>query len=400
MGHRTVINPGALDGIRVVELASYVTGPYAGVLLADLGAEVIKVEEPGRGDPFRGWEEGKYSPTFCSVNRNKKSVVLDLQTEEGKAALRRLVETADVLVENYRPGVAERLGFGYDDARRLNPRLVYCSITGFGTTGPYRDLPGYDTVGQAMSGLLSLLTDSDDPKPMGISLSDHLTGIFAAYGILAALIARERTGEGQRVETSLLQATVSFVAENAARYFASGRVPSRETRARLVQVYAFRAGDGLPFVIHLSSPQKFWQGLTEAVDRPELLQDPRFRARADRIEHYRELVELLRQEFQKTPRQVWLERLRAHDVPSAPINTLEEVFIDPQVRELGMRVGIEHPHQGRVELVAPGISLEKTPMRLRLPPPLLGEHTEEVLRALEIPADGTVLRARAREARE
>ncbi len=393
-----LLRPGALDGIRVVELASYVTGPYAGVLLADLGAEVIKVEEPGRGDPFRGWEEGKYSPTFCSVNRNKKSVVLDLQTEDGRAVLRKLVSTADVLIENYRPGVAERLGFGYDDVQRLNPRLVYCSITGFGTSGPYRDLPGYDTVGQAMSGLLSLLTDPDDPKPMGISLSDHLTGVFACYGILAALMARERTGEGQRVETSLLQATVSFIAENAARYFVSGRVPSRETRARLAQVYAFRAGDGLPFVIHLSSPQKFWQGLTEALERPELLLDPRFRTRSDRIEHYGELVELLQQEFEKASRQAWLERLRAHDVPSAPINTLAEVFADPQVRELGLRVGIEHPQQGRVELVAPGVSLEKTPMRLRLPPPLLGEHTEEVLRALGIPADGTVLRAGTREA--
>lgn len=376
--------PGALDGIRVVELASYVTGPYAGVLLADLGAEVIKVEEPGRGDAFRGWEEGKYSPTFCSVNRNKKSIVLDLQTEAGRAALRRLVATSDVLVENYRPGVAERLGFGYDDVRRLNPRLIYCSITGFGSTGPRRDLPGYDTVGQAMSGLLSLLTDTDDPRPMGISLSDHLTGIFACYGILAALLARERTGGGQRVETSLLQASVSFLAENAARYFASGRVPSRETRATLAQVYAFRAGDGLPFVVHLSSPQKFWHGLAQALQRPDLVQDPRFRTRPDRIEHYRELVELLGQEFQKAPRQAWLERLQAHDVPSAPINTLAEVFADPQVRLLGMRVAIEHAQQGRIELVAPGISLEKTPTQLRLPPPLLGEHTEEVLRALDL----------------
>ncbi len=373
--------PAALDGIRVVELSSYVTGPYAGVLLADLGAEVIKVEAPG-GDPFRAWEHGNYSPTFCAVNRNKKSVVLDLRTDGARSSLMRLVSTADVLIENYRPGVAERLGFGYEEVRRGNPRLIYCSITGFGASGPQHDRPGYDTVGQAMSGLLSLLTDLDQPQPMGISLSDHLTGIFACYGILAALLARERTGKGQLVETSLLQATVAFIGENAARYFASGRVPNREARTRLAQVYAFRASDGLPFVLHLSSPQKFWQQLAQAIERPELADDPRFRTRADRIEHYRELVGLLQDVFQAAPRQVWLERLQGRDVPSAPLNTLAEVFADPQVQHLGMRVAMDHPQQGRVELVAPGISLEKTPLSLRLPPPTLGEHTEEVLGGL------------------
>ncbi len=373
--------PAALDGIRVVELSSYVTGPYAGVLLADLGAEVIKVEAPG-GDPFRAWEHGNYSPTFCAVNRNKKSVVLDLRTDGARSSLMRLVSTADVLIENYRPGVAERLGFGYEEVRRGNPRLIYCSITGFGASGPQHDRPGYDTVGQAMSGLLSLLTDLDQPQPMGISLSDHLTGIFACYGILAALLARERTGKGQLVETSLLQATVAFIGENAARYFASGRVPNREARTRLAQVYAFRASDGLPFVLHLSSPQKFWQQLAQAIERPELADDPRFRTRADRIEHYRELVGLLQDVFQAAPRQVWLERLQGRDVPSAPLNTLAEVFADPQVQHLGMRVAMDYPQQGRVELVAPGISLEKTPLSLRLPPPTLGEHTEEVLGGL------------------
>jgi len=375
---------GALAGVRVIELASYVTGPYAGVLLADLGAEVIKVEEPGRGDPFRGWEEGQYSPTFCSVNRNKKSVVLDLQTAAGQSILRRLIGTGDVLIENHRPGVAERLGFGYEQLRETNPRLIYCAITGFGSAGPYRDLPGYDTVGQALGGLLSLLTDLDAPRPMGISLSDHVTGLFACTGILAALLARERTGAGQKVETSLLQATVSFTAENAARYFASGRVPTRESRTRLAQVYAFRAQDGRPFVIHLSSPQKFWTGLTRALGRPELAEDPRFRTRAARIEHYRELVDLLQGDFEKAPRDELLARLQAEDVPSAPINTLAEVFADPQVRGLGMQIALEHPRQGPMQLVAPGITLEKTPATVRLAPPTLGEHTEEVLKSIVV----------------
>ncbi len=369
----------ALEGIRVVEVASYVTGPFAAVLLADLGADVIKVEEPEQGDPFRRWGEGTYSPTFCALNRNKKSITLDLRTEAGRAALLKLLDTADVLVENHRPGVADRLGFGYEVVRSRNPRLVYCSISGFGSTGPYQDRPGYDTIGQAMSGLLSLLTDLEDPRPAGISLSDHLTGLYACYGILGALMARERTGEGQRVDTSLLRATVSFVGENAARYFATGEMPRRASRTHLAQVYAFTAGDGRPFVVHLSSPRKFWEQLTEAVGHPEWRDDPRFATHRDRQKHYRELSGALTHAFSTASRAEWLERLGRHDVPCAPLNTLEEVFHDPQVRHLGMRTAVEHPTQGRVELVAPGVMLDKTPPAFRLPPPVLGEHTEEVL---------------------
>ena len=372
----------ALEGIRVIEVATYVTGPFAGVLLADLGAEVIKVEEPERGDPFRAWGGGDYSPTFCSLNRNKKSITLDLRTEDGRSALLHVIESADVLIENYRPGVAERLGFGYETVRRRNPRLVYCSITGFGPTGPYRDRPGYDTVGQAMSGLLSLLTDLDSPQPMGISLSDHVTGLYACYGILGALLARERRGGmGQRVETSLLQATVAFVAENAARYFATNHSPTRESRTRLAQVYAFQAGDGKAFVVHLSSPQKFWEGLVRAVDRPAWIEDPRYETRTARQEHYRDLHAALAEIFRTAPRAEWLARLERHDVPCAPLNTLAEVFEDPQVAHLGLRVHVDHPQQGRVDLAAPGVRLERTPPVFRGAPPTLGEHTREILGA-------------------
>jgi len=297
--------------------------------------------------------------------------------------LLRLLETADAFIENHRPGVAERLGFGYETVRARNPRLVYCSISGFGSTGPYRDRPGYDTVGQAMSGLLSLLTDLDAPLPMGISLADHLTGLYACYGILGALLARERTGEGQRVETSLLQATVAFLGENAVRYFTSGQVPNRETRVRLAQVYAFRGGDGKPFVVHLSSPQKFWEGLMEAVGRAEWAGDPRFRTRQARQEHYRELSGELAQIFAAAPRSEWLDRLERHGVPCGPLYTLEEVFRDPQVQHLGLGTGVEHPIRGRVGQAAPGVTLEKTPAAIQLPPPMLGEHTEEVLGALD-----------------
>ncbi len=251
---------GALDGIRVIELANYVSGPYAGMMLADFGAEVIKIEVPGTGDPFRGWGAVDYSPTFGSVNRSKKSVVLDLKSADGQAAAKSLIAGADVVVENFRPGTLERLGLGFEHCRANNPRLIWCSITGFGNFGPLADRPGYDTVGQAMGGLLSVLTDMDAPKPMGISFADHLAGMVACNGILAALQARHRTGKGQRVDTSLLEATVSFIGENAARYFENGEVPDRATRTHTAQVFAFVAGDGKPFVIHLSSPEKVLEG--------------------------------------------------------------------------------------------------------------------------------------------
>lgn len=377
----------ALDGVCVVELASYVAGPFAGSLLADLGARVIKVEPPGRGDPFRGWSENDYSPMFCSLNRNKESVAVDLRAEAGRRLLRRLLAGADVLIENYRPGVPERLGFGYESLRADHPRLIYCSISGFGGDGPYRERPGYDTVGQGLAGLLSLVTDLDAPRPAGFAFSDHLTGIYAAYGVLAALAARERTGCGQRVETSLLQATLAFIGENAAAYFASARVPDRETRVRIAQVYAFLGGDNLPFVLHLSSPQKFWQGLVTAVERPAWLTDPRFADRDARVRNYRQLSAELATVFAARPRADWLERLQANDVPSAAINTLEEAFADPQVRHLGLRVTTEHPLQGAVEMVGPGVRLEGTPAGIRSAAPVLGEHTDAVLRQLGLGDD-------------
>jgi len=376
-------SPGApLAGLRVLELANYVTGPYAAALLADMGAEVVKVEERTQGDPFRGWGKGGYSPTFRSVNRGKRSLGLDLRTDAGRTVAFELAVRADVLIENHRPGVAERLGLGYDAVAATNPGIVYCSISGFGSSGPYRDRPGYDTVGQAMSGLLGLLTDLDDPRPMGISLSDHITGVFACYGILAALVGRGVSGAGRRIETSLLQATTAFVAENAARYFDEDEVPSRATRARIAQAYAFVAGDGGPFVIHLSSPPKFWAGLTAAVDRPDLLDDPRFVDRAARVRHYDELVETLDAIFRTAPRATWLERLEANDVPAGPINRLDEVFADPGVEELGLVRTVTHPTAGAMRLLGSSVTLAGHDEAGIGPPPLLGEHTTSILQEL------------------
>jgi formyl-CoA transferase len=376
----------ALEGIRVVEFANYVSGPYAGMLLGDLGAEVIKVEAPEGGDPFRGWGRVEYSPTFGSVNRNKKSVVLDLKSARGLAAARALLRTADVLIENFRIGTMERIGLGYADAARSNPRLIWCSITGFGSSGPYASRPGYDTVGQALSGLLSLLTDLDRPRPMGISLSDHLAGMVACNGILGALVARGRTGKGQRVDTSLLEATVSFCGENAARFFENRKVPNRASRTHQAQVYAFVASDGRPFVVHLSSPAKFWQALARVAGRSEWLGDPRFATKEARGQHYDALHDALAAVFKTDSRAAWLEKLQAADVPAAALHTLDEVFDDPQVKHLGLRENVAHKRVGTVGLVRNGLRMSATPPRIRSAAPELGEHTDEILAQLKIDA--------------
>jgi crotonobetainyl-CoA:carnitine CoA-transferase CaiB-like acyl-CoA transferase len=370
----------ALQGIRVIEMSSYVTGPFAGAMLSDLGADVIKVEEPGKGDPFRGWGEKLYSATFCSLNRNKRSLTLDIRQDEGRDVLLKFLRAADVFVENFRPGTLAKRGLGYEPVRELNPKIVYCSISGFGQAGPYRDRPGYDTVGQAMSGLLSLLTDPGDPKGMGLSFSDHLTGFYACYGILGALVNRLITGQGQKVETSLLRASLSFLAESASRYFETGEVPRRAHRTHTAGVFAFEDQDGLPFVIHLSSPEKFWRGFLEVVGKPEWAEDPRFRDRKGRTTNHETLSSLSQEIFRRGRRSDWLRRLEEKDVPCAPLNTLQEVFQDPQVREYGFPLEVEHPKMGKLRMLGSAIELSRTPPKIKSAPPVLGEHTEEILR--------------------
>jgi formyl-CoA transferase len=273
----------------------------------------------------------------------------------------------------------DRLGLGWEELSRTNPRLIYCSITGFGSTGPYAQRPGYDTVGQAMGALLSVLTDLDDPKPMGVSLSDHLTGIMAAYGVLGALMARERTGKGQRVETSLLSATLAFLGENAARYFEEGDVPKRKTRTQTAQVYAFVGGDGKAFVVHLSSPPKFWEGLCRVAGHPEWTEDARFKTKADRRKAYDTLHQGFQAVFSTRPRQHWLDLLLAADVPSAPIYTLDEALVDPQVEHLGMVKELPHPKVGKVKLLGGAVTFSDTPAEIVSPAPTHGQHTEEIL---------------------
>jgi formyl-CoA transferase len=276
----------------------------------------------------------------------------------------------------------EKRGLGYDDIKKIKAKIVYCSISGFGSKGPYRDMPGYDTVGQARSGLLSLLTDPGKPQGMGISFSDHLTGMYACYGVLSALMNRMLTGEGQHVETSLLRASVSFVGENAARYFETGHVPRRKHRTTTAGVFAFEDQAGLPFVLHMSSPDKFWRNMFAVVGKPEWAEDARFNDRKGRMENYDALVEQLTPIFRGGRRDDWLRRLTEMDVPAAPINTLDEVFADPQVKSYGFPVEVEHPKMGKMKLIGNAVDMSRTPPSIDRPPPMLGEHTDEILTAL------------------
>jgi crotonobetainyl-CoA:carnitine CoA-transferase CaiB-like acyl-CoA transferase len=371
---------GPLAGYRVIEAARFVTGPYACQLLADLGADVIKIEDPEGGDPFRGWDErGGYAAVFHAFNRNKRSLTLDLRHARGREIVARLAANADVFVENFRPGVAEKLGIGYAALSKLNPRLVYCSITGMGRDGPYAQRPVYDIVGQGLSGLLSLLVDLDDPKPVGPTFSDTLTGLFASYGIIAALHARVRTGKGQLVETSLLQATMGFMNEPYMTYFGTGRAPAARDRPRASKVWAFLCSDNLPIAIHLSSPQKFWRNFVTAVGKPELLDDPRFRTGRDQQRNWHIVQEILAPVFRTKTRAAWFDILVAADVPVAPIYRLDEALEDPQVKHLGMLKTATHPEKGEVRLMGFPVTLNDTPMGPVTAPDTLGEHTDEIL---------------------
>src|SRR5919106_5007714 len=285
---------GVLKDYLVIECSTFVTGPYATVLLADLGARVIKIESPPEGDPYRYFAPDPYfSFNFAHLNRNKESLGLDLKSVKGKEICLELVKRADVFVENFRRGAAERLGLGYEALHALNPRLVYCSISGFGQSGPYADKPGFDTLGQAMSGLLSLLSDTNEPKVMGMAVSDYVTGLSAGYGILGALLARAKSGLGTRVETSLLQATLSFIGETAAGYLRTGNVPNRMARVKNAHAFAFVCQDGRPLAIHCSVPEKFWLALLRAADRTDLSADERFKSRDARRENYQALEQAL-----------------------------------------------------------------------------------------------------------
>ena len=369
-----------LKDLTVIECATFVTGPYATALLADLGARVIKIESPPDGDPYRTFAPDPYfSFNFAHLNRNKESLVLDLKATKGKEICLDLIKRADVFVENFRPGSAERLGLGYETLRAFNARLVYCSISAFGQTGPYVDKPGFDTLGQAMSGLLSLLSDPNDPKVMGVAVSDYVTGLSAGYGILGALLAREKSGTGCRVETSLLQATLSFIGETAAGYMRTGNVPNRMARVKNAHAFAFVCKDKLPLAIHCSVPEKFWLALLKAVDRTDIAKDERFKTRDGRRQNFEALEATLAPVFAAKTRQEWLKQLEADDVPAAPLYNMAEVLADPQVKHLGLIEELEHPQAGKLKFVGAPVRYDGLAQEKSAPPPLLGAHTRTIL---------------------
>jgi crotonobetainyl-CoA:carnitine CoA-transferase CaiB-like acyl-CoA transferase len=389
--------PGPLSHIRVLDLSRVLAGPWATQNLADLGAEVIKVERPAGGDDTRGWgppwlkdgagRDTAESAYFVSVNRNKKAVTLDISRPEGQRIARELASRCEVLVENYKVGTLARYGLGYADLHPDNPGLVYCSITGFGQDGPYAGRPGYDFIFQGMGGLMSITGERDGqpgagPQKVGIAITDVLTGMYATVAILAALAHRERTGRGQHIDCALLDTIVAFNANQIVSYFCSGRVPIRwgNAHAQVVPYEVFPTSDG-HIILAVGNDSQF-ASFCQTAGCPELAEEPRFRTMSQRIAHRAELTPLIAGRMRTRSKGEWLQRLEAANVPCGPINNMQEVFEDPQVRHRGLRVDMPHPRGGRAPVVASPMRLSETPVEYRSAPPLLGQHNEEIYRGL------------------
>jgi crotonobetainyl-CoA:carnitine CoA-transferase CaiB-like acyl-CoA transferase len=370
-----------LAGVRVLEHGTFITGPAASMLLADMGADVVKVEQP-EGDPFRAFRGGSYSPHYQTYNRNKKSVTLDTRRAEDLERFDALLAGADVYIQNFRPGVAEKIGAGEARLRALNPQLVYCAISGFGPDGPAEQRPSYDTVAQAASGFLKLLVNPANPRVVGPAIADALTGFYAALGILGALVERERRSgaTGRRVEVSMFEAMTHFNLDAFTHLFSEGEVMGPYSRPSVSQSYVLRCADGKWIALHMSSPPKFWQGLAQAIERPALFDDPRFATREARIAHQELLIELLGGLFATRDRAEWCRRLEALDVPHAPMYDTDEVPHDPQAQHLQLFVDAPHPQGGRWRTVRSPLSFDgQRALEVRAPP-LLGDH-DAALRA-------------------
>ena len=363
-----------LEGVRVVEHGTFITGPAASMLLADLGADVVKVELPETGDPFRAFKGGLYSPHFQTYNRNKRSVTANTKNASDRDRFDRLIADADVYIQNFRPGFAEQIGAGEARLRGLNPRLIYCAISGFGATGPASGRPSYDTVAQAASGYLRLLVNPGNPRVVGPAIADAITGYYAAYGILGALHERHATGHGRTVEVSMLEAMAHFNLDAFTHLFSVGEVMGPYSRPSVSQSYVMACADGKWLALHMSSPEKFWQGLAVSIERPNLFEDPRFATRSARIEHQEDLIEVLGAIFVKRNRDEWCRRLEANDVPHAPMYTTAEVPDDPQAKHLQLFVETQHPTIGRFRTVRSPVSFDGERALDVTAPPLLGEH--------------------------
>lgn len=386
-----------LSGVRVLDLSRVLAGPWCTQTLADLGADVIKIERPGAGDDTRGWgppflkdrdgQDTHEAAYYLGTNRNKRSVTVDIAKPEGQAVIRRLAAQCDVFVENFKVGDMQRYGLDAATLRAADPRLVYCSITGFGQTGPYKDRAGYDYAIQGIGGLMSVTGERDDlpgggPQKVGVAVADLFTGMYATVAILAALRHRDATGEGQVVDMALLDAQVAMLANLGANFLVTGRSPGRmgNAHANIVPYQVFETADG-HLILAVGNDGQFAK-FCEVAGHPDLARDPRFATNAARVRHREVLVPLLEPLLKSRTRQQWLQALEAAKVPSGPINALHEVFADPQVVARGMTVPVPHPLNDELRLVASPIKLSATPVQVRRAPPLLGQHTDEVLQAM------------------
>ncbi len=386
-----------LSHIRVLDLTRVLAGPWAAQNLADLGAEVIKIERPGTGDDTRSWgppwlkdESGKdtrESAYFLSVNRGKKSVTVDISKPEGQALIRKLVAHSDVLLENYKVGDLKRYGLAYDDLRTVNPGLIYCSVTGFGQTGPYASRPGYDFVFQGMGGLMSITGERDElpgggPQKVGIAVTDVVTGMYASLAITSALTYRQISGVGQHVDMALFDSIVAFNANQILNFWVSGNIPKRwgNAHVNITPYEVFPSADG--FIILAVGNDSQFASFCTAARRPELATDPRFKTNPDRLRHRDALIPIVKGLIRDRPSKQWIRDLEAANVPCGAINNMQEVFEDPHVQARGMRVDIPHPLSGTVPSVASPMRFSETPVIYDRPPPLLGQHTDEILRDL------------------
>jgi len=378
---------GPLSGYRIIDVTQMLSGPMATMMLGDQGADVIKVEPPGTGDLTRAFSgnQRRMAPTFAIINRNKRSIALDLKDHRGLAVMKHLIAGADVFVQNFRPGAAERMGIGEAELRRIKPDLIYVSISGFGEKGPYVKKRVYDPVIQALSGLAAIQTDykTGRPQMMRLIIPDKVTALTAAQAITAALLARERTGQGQHVRLAMLDAVIAFLwPEGMARhtFLASGETQSRSGSRDLI----FETVDG--YITCGANSNAEWEGLAKALDRPEWISDPRFNSVGARARNVGERLDLTAEVLATKSCAEWLARLEANDVPCAPVHTREEVLSDPQVVANDLLIESEHPHAGPMRQPRPAARFDATPAGLHRPAPLLGEHTDEVLRELGISA--------------
>ncbi len=374
---------GPLAGLRVLDLTRALAGPFCTMMLGDMGAEVIKVESPDGGDDSRSWAPpfiGQESAYFLSCNRNKKSITLNLRTEKGKKILTDLIKVADVLVENFRPGVMMEMGFSYEFIKTINPRLIFCSITGFGNKGPEAQKPGFDLIAQGMSGFMSFTGEvGGGPIKVGVAIADINSGMFAAYGILAALFYRERTGQGQKVETSLFETMLAELTFQAGRYFATGLSPQPEgNRHPLIAPYeSFPCADG--YINIAAGNDNLFARTCVALGLPDLPQDPRFKTNGLRVQNRETLIELLEAKTKNFKVKELQEILDQAGVPNGPIWTVGQALNSEQARALEMVKEIDHPTCGKIKITGLPVKLSLSPGEIRMPPPVLGEHTEEIL---------------------